>query len=70
LNRARLARFFLDNIGLDAVRLSFGSGAQGGLDQYQDVVGQDLPLLVDGVLKIESRSLTLPILSFILVCLT
>ena len=50
LNRARLARFFLDNIGLDTVRLSFGSGAQGGLDQYQDVVGQDLPLLVDGVL--------------------
>jgi hypothetical protein len=50
LNRAKLARFFLDNIGLDTVRLSFGSGAQGGLDQYQDVVGQDLPLLVDGVL--------------------
>jgi hypothetical protein len=50
LNRARLARFFLDNIGLDTVRLSFGSGAKGGLDQYQDVVGQELPLLVDGVL--------------------
>jgi hypothetical protein len=50
LNRARLARFFLDNIGLDTVRLSFGSGAQGGLDQYRDVVGRDLPLLVDGVL--------------------
>lgn len=50
LNRARLARFFLDNIGLDAVRLSFGSGAQGGLDQYRDVMGVDLPLLVDGVL--------------------
>jgi hypothetical protein len=50
LNRARLARFFLDNIGLDTVRLSFGSGAQGGLDQYRDVVGLDLPLLVDGVL--------------------
>jgi hypothetical protein len=50
LNRARLARFFLDNIGLDTVRLSFGSGAQGGLDQYQDVVGVDLPLLVDGML--------------------
>jgi hypothetical protein len=48
LNRARLARFFLDNIGLDTVRLSFGSGAQGGLEQYQDVVGCDLPLLVDG----------------------
>lgn len=50
LNRARLARFFLDNIGLDTVRLSFGSGAQDGLDQYRDVVGVDLPLLVDGVL--------------------
>ena len=50
LNRAYLARFFLDNIGLDTVRLSFGSGAQGGLDQYLDVVGQELPLLVDGVL--------------------
>jgi hypothetical protein len=50
LNRARLARFFLDNIGLDTVRLSFGSGAQGGLEQYQDAVGCDLPLLVDGVL--------------------
>jgi len=50
LNRARLARFLLDNIGLDTARLSFGSGAQGGLNQYQDVVGQDLPLLVDGVL--------------------
>lgn len=50
LNRARLARFFLDNIGSDTVRLSFGSGAQGGLDQYRDVVGVDLPLLVDGVL--------------------
>ena len=50
LNRARLARFFLDHIGLDTARLSFGSGAQGGLDQYQDVVGCNLPLLVDGVL--------------------
>lgn len=50
LNRARLARFFLDHIGLDTVRLSFGSGAQGGLDQYRDTVGVDLPLLVDGVL--------------------
>jgi hypothetical protein len=50
LNRAQLARFFLDNIGLDTVRLSFGSGATGGLDQYRDVVGVDLPLLVDGVL--------------------
>lgn len=50
LNRARLARFFLDNIGLDTARLSFGSGAQGGLEQYQDIVGCDLPLLVDGVL--------------------
>jgi hypothetical protein len=50
LNRARLARFFLDNIGLDTARLSFGSGAQGGLEQYQDAVGCDLPLLVDGVL--------------------
>jgi hypothetical protein len=50
LNRARLARFFLDNIGLDTVRLSFGSGAQGGLDQYRDVVGCNLPLLVDGML--------------------
>ena len=50
MNRAHLARFFLDNIGLDTVRLSFGSGAQGGLDQYRDVVGCDLPLLVDGVL--------------------
>jgi hypothetical protein len=50
LSRAHLARFFLDNIRLDTVRLSFGSGAQGGLDQYRDVVGCDLPLLVDGVL--------------------
>jgi len=53
LNRARLARFFLDNIGLDTVRISFGSGAQGVLEQYdhyRDVVGVDLPLLVDGVL--------------------
>jgi hypothetical protein len=50
LNRARLARFLLDNVGLDTTRLSFGSGAQGGLEQYQDVVGCDLPLLVDGVL--------------------
>lgn len=50
LNRARLARFLLDNIGLNTARLSFGSGAQGGLEQYQDVVGCDLPLLVDGVL--------------------
>ena len=50
LNRARLAGFFLDNIGLDTVRLSFSSGAKGGLDQYRDVVGQELPLLVDGML--------------------
>ena len=50
LNRAYLARFFLDNIGLDTVRLSFGSGAMGGLDQYRDVVGCNLPLLVDGML--------------------
>jgi hypothetical protein len=50
LNRARLARFLLDNVGLDTVRLSFGSGAQGGLEQYRDVVGSDLPLLVDGLL--------------------
>lgn len=49
-NRARLAGFFLNNIGLDTVRLSFGSGAMGGLDQYRDVVGCDLPLLVDGML--------------------
>jgi hypothetical protein len=55
LNRARLARFFLDNIGLDTVRLSFGSGVQGGLDQYRDVVGVDLPLLVDGVLTDRVR---------------
>ena len=55
LNRARLARFFLDNIGLDTVRLSFGSGVQGGLDQYCDVVGVDLPLLVDGVLTDRVR---------------
>ena len=55
LNRAKLARFFLDNIGLDNARLSFGSGAQGGLDQYQDVVGVDLPLLVDGVLTDRVR---------------
>ena len=50
LSRAHLARFFLDNIRLDTVRSSFGSGAQGGLDQYRDVVGCNLPLLVDGVL--------------------
>ena len=50
LNRAHLARFFLDHIGLHTVRMSFGSGAQGGLGQYRDVVGVDLPLLVDGVL--------------------
>ena len=55
LNRAHLARFFLDNIGLDTVRLSFGSGAQGGLDQYRDAVGVDLPLLVDGVLTDRVR---------------
>jgi hypothetical protein len=55
LNRARLARFFLDNIGLDNARLSFGSGAQGGLEQYQDVVGRELPLLVDGVLTDRVR---------------
>lgn len=50
LNRAHLARFFLDHIGLNTVRLSFGSGATGGLDQYRNVVGCDLPLLVDGML--------------------
>jgi hypothetical protein len=55
LNRARLARFFLDNIGLDTVRLSFGSGAQAGLDQYRDVVRRELPLLVDGVLTDRVR---------------
>ena len=63
LNRARLARFFLDNIGSDTVRLSFGSGAQGGLDQYRDVVGVDLPLLVDGVLtdRVQEFDVTNPI---------
>ena len=45
-----MARFFLDHIGLDTVRLSFGSGAGNDLNQYRDVVGVDLPLLVDGVL--------------------
>ena len=50
MNRAHLARFFLNNVGLDTVRLSFGSGTMGGLDQYRDVVGCDLPLLVDGML--------------------
>jgi hypothetical protein len=50
LNRAYLARFFLDHIGLDTVRMSFGSGARDELAQYRDVVGVDLPLLVDGVL--------------------
>ena len=55
LNRAHLARFFLDHIGLDTVRLSFGSGAQGGLEQYRDVVGVGLPLLVDGVLTDRVR---------------
>ena len=55
LTRARLARFFLDNIGLDTVRLSFGSGAQDGLDQYRDVVGVDLPRLVDGMLTDRVR---------------
>lgn len=63
LNRARLARFFLDNIGPDAVRLSFGSGSQGGLDQYRDVVGVDLPLLVDGMLtdRVQEFDVTNPI---------
>lgn len=63
LNRARLARFVLDNIGLNTVRLSFGSGAQGGLDQYQDVVGVDLPLLVDGMLtdRVQEFDVTNPI---------
>lgn len=55
MNRAHLARFFLDNIGLDNVRLSFGSGARDGLDQYRDVVGCDLPILVDGVLTDRVR---------------
>jgi hypothetical protein len=50
MNRAHLARFFLNNVGLDTVRLSFGSGSQGGLEQYRDVVGVNLPLLVDGML--------------------
>lgn len=51
LNRARLARFLLDHIGKDTVRLSFGSGITDGLDRYKAVVGCDLPLLVDGLLK-------------------
>jgi hypothetical protein len=55
LNRAYLARFFLDHIGLDTVRMSFGSGARDELDQYRDVVGVDLPLLVDGVLTDRVR---------------
>jgi hypothetical protein len=50
MNRAGLARFLIDKVGLNNVRLSFGSGAQGGLEQYRDVVGCELPLLVDGVL--------------------
>jgi hypothetical protein len=50
MGRARLAGFLLDNIGLDTVRMSFGSGQRHGLDQYCDIVGVDLPLLVDGVL--------------------
>ena len=50
MSRARLAGFLLDNIGLDMVRMSFGSGQRHGLDQYRDTVGVDLPLLVDGVL--------------------
>lgn len=50
LSRARLARFFLDRIGFDNVRLSFGSGQNFEFDQYRDIVGIDLPLLVDGVL--------------------
>lgn len=48
--RAQLARFLLDNVGLGHVRMSFGSGQQAGLEQYTDIVGRDLPLLVDGVL--------------------
>lgn len=55
LNRAYLARFFLDHIGLDTVRLSFGSGAGNDLNEYRDVVGVDLPLLVDGVLTDRVR---------------
>ena len=48
--RAKLAGFLLDRIGLDTVRMSFGSGQPSGLSQYRDVVGVDLPLLVDGML--------------------
>lgn len=48
--RAQLARFLLDNVGLDHVRMSFGSGQRAGLEQYRDIVGCNLPLLVDGVL--------------------
>ena len=55
LNRARLARFFLDYIGLDTVRMSFGSGQHHGLDQCRDIIGVDLPLLVDGVLTDRVR---------------
>ena len=55
LSRAYLARFFLDHMGLDIVRLSFCSGAQCGLEQYRDVVGVGLPLLVDGVLTDRVR---------------
>ena len=55
LSRAYLARFFLDHMGLDIVRLSFGSGQRHGLDQYRDIIGVDLPLLVDGVLTDRVR---------------
>ena len=63
LSRARLAHFFLNTVGLESVRLSFGSGAQGGLEQYRDVVGQELPLLVDGVLtdRVQEFDVTNPI---------
>lgn len=64
LNRARLARFILDNIGLDTARLSFGSSAQGGLEQYQDVVGCNLPLLVDGVLTDRVQEFDITNLAF------
>ena len=55
MSRAKLAGFLLDRIGLDTVRMSFGSGQPKGLDQYRAVVGVDLPLLVDGVLTDRVR---------------
>ena len=61
--RAHLARFLLDNIGLDNVRMSFGSGQRAGLEQYQDIVGCDLPLLVDGVLtdRVQEFNISNPV---------